>query len=123
MKVIKVVRNHDGQLTSTFASGKWMKVYKKGVTTTPDKGYLFTLSIKDMDKALAEFCTVDEVWYAEAEVVGKVYQSNITVFSKNWSGFWRTTIPQSKGDYLLCKSITLTKKIGILGEIKERMAI
>ena len=116
MKVIKAVKVSDTKLVSTFARDKWKKKYIQGVETTPDVGCLFAYSRRNIRQARKDMGINPNIqfWYAEAEVVGKVKDASIDVFSERWSDFWNMLKLrlQCKGaEYLLCSSITLTKKL------------
>ncbi len=116
MKVIKVVYERDGKLVSTFAPGKWRKEYELGVETKPNTGYLFAYSSRNMKEARRNFGSRDaQYWLAEAKVVGKVRDEEITVSEERWCDFWGSIEMRlrRRAEYLLCSSITLIKELKV----------
>lgn len=115
MKVIKVLSEEDGKLVSTFAGGEWQKEYAEGAKTTPDTGYLFAYSSRNLNLARRDMGTGSfQFWLAEAEVVGRVCDSNIDVLNHNWRRFWKgfkLRLRVKRAEYLLCSSIVLVKKL------------
>jgi len=116
MEVIKVVGTKGGKLVSTFAEGKWQKEYAEGLETKPDVGCLFAYSSSNMTEAKRNFGTTVEwqYWLAEAEVVGRVRDTSLTVLSRRWTSFWgklKLRLEVQGAEYLLCSSITLLKRL------------
>lgn len=116
MKVIKVVYERDGKLVSTFASGIWQKEYAEGVETKPDIGHLFAYSRKNLKRARSNFGShlFVRYWLAEAEVVSRIKDGDITIQDSRWGNFWadfKLHLRMRKAEYLLCSSITLIKEL------------
>jgi len=114
MKVIKVVCERGGRLTSTFAPAEWEKEYAKGVETKPDEGYLFAYPRENLGDA-EEDVRDGQYWLAEAEVVGNVDYSEINMQCSDWHTFWGHFVLRRRrsAEYLLCSSITLIKELDV----------
>ena len=123
MQVIKVVKTVQGKekLVSTFAKGVWQKEYAEGVETKPDTGFLFAYSKRNLARALKDRGRINtQYWLAEAEVVGKVKDNDISVLDIRWQSFWKglkLRLRNKGAEYLLCSSITLTSSITLVKRI------
>lgn len=113
MKVIKVVKEQENKLVSSFADGKWKKEYAKGVVTIPNEGYLFAYGERSLKLARCQtdHTAIHQYWEADAEVIGRIAPKKVDVEISAWNNFWEFFKPKTKGQYLLCSSITLVKEI------------
>ena len=115
MKVIKVVRQEeDGRLVSTFAPGEWKTGYAKGVEAKPEIGYLFAYPREKLDRAMSDMPGSYQYWIAEAKIVGKISRSDFWMDKYRWVSFWdciKLRLRYKGAPYLLCSSITLTKRM------------
>ena len=119
MKVIKVVTEMNNRLDSTLTprlvsahtEGVWEKEYKEGVETISKVGYLFAYSSRNLKRAKKDFRFSYQFWLANAKVVGRMNDQDISNRYDEWRTFWKHFRLKPRGEYLLCSSITLIKRI------------
>jgi hypothetical protein len=121
MVVYKIfIKNETGQLTSFIACNKFMLIYKKGVVTHPDTGFLFAFETLEHAKVFIKgtSCYGIEIWKCETEDVSRLLDTHITYNQLKWKKYWKdsdsiydsTVLYTVPCGTVICKSIKPIEK-------------
>lgn len=123
---VKVVREIDGKLVSSFAPGKWTVEYIPGEWVEPvfKSSYLWIyeiLSDSAQDRC-SEFISTTQLWEIETEDARrpnytKSLLSNCSLKSSYWEGYWR----DSRGFHPMLAPCSLwAKRVKLVRLIAEK---